>query len=126
MNSLFDFVEKNILFILLCAVFFYVVFNSKYYSEHFQEEAQKILTLYYAPWCPHCKPVKPIFEELKQTYAGNSNVKIVTVNGDEEKELLKERGIKGYPTIILTINGKEIKYEGERTAEKLQEFIQSY
>ena len=121
MNSLFTFFEDNILFVLLCAVIFYVVFNSQYYSEHF--ETEKTLTLYYAPWCPHCKPVKPLFEELKTKY---ENVKIQTINGDENPEILKERGIKGYPTIVLTVNGKDITFEGERTAEKLQEFIQSY
>ena len=124
MNSLFTFFEDNILFVLLCAVIFYVVFNSQYYSEHF--ETKKTLTLYYAPWCPHCKPVKPLFEDLKTNYENNKDVKIQTINGDENPEVLKERGIKGYPTIVLTVNGKDIIFEGERTAEKLQEFIQSY
>lgn len=126
MESLLEFIDKNILFLLLCAVFIYIVFNSGYYSEHFESQTQKVLTLYYAPWCPHCKPVRPVFEELKKIYAGNNNVSIITVNGDEEPEKLKEEGIKGYPTIMLTVGGKNIKFEGERTAQKLQEFIQSY
>ena len=126
MDSLLEFIDKNILFLLLCAVFIYTVFNSNYYSEHFESNTQKTLTLYYAPWCPHCKPVKPIFEELNKIYAGNNNVKITMVNGDEEPEKLKQEGIKGYPTIILTVGEKNIKFEGERTAQKLQEFIQSY
>jgi protein disulfide-isomerase A1 len=124
MNSLVEFLEENILFVLLCVVLFYVVFNSQYYSEHF--DTQKTLTLYYAPWCPHCKPVKPIFDELTKIYAGNSSIKINTVNGDEHPEKLKEQGVKGYPTIKLSVNGNTIDFEGERTAEKLQEFIQSY
>ena len=116
---------ENILFLLLCAVVFYVVFNSQYYSEHFNNT--KTLTLYYAPWCPHCKPVKPIFEELSKTYADNKDIKILIVNGDENPEKLKENGVKGYPTIRLTTaEGKDIEFKEERTAQKLQEFIQSY
>lgn len=126
MDSLLNFLSDNILFILLCVVFLYSVLNSEYYSEHFEEKTQKILTLYYAPWCPHCKPVKPIFDELSEIYAGNKDVTISTINGDDNKELLKEKNIKGYPTIMLTYQDKDIEYKGERTAQKLQEFIQSY
>ena len=121
-----NFIEDNILFILLCAVVFYVVFNSQYYSEHFNTNKQKTLTLYYAPWCPHCKPVKPIFDELAKIYASSEEINIVIVNGDEEPNKLKEEKVKGYPTIRLTVGENNFVYEGERTAEKLQEFIQSH
>tara|TARA_B100000497_G_C7531563_1_gene322339 strand:+ start:320 stop:700 length:381 start_codon:yes stop_codon:yes gene_type:complete len=126
MNSLINFIEDNILFVLLCAVLFYVVFNSQYYSEHFETNSKKTLTLYYAPWCPHCKPVKPVFDELTKIYAGNKDVFIATVNGDQEPNELKEQNVKGYPTIKLTVGENSVEYKGERTAEKLQEFIQSY
>jgi protein disulfide-isomerase-like protein len=126
MNSVINFIEDNILFVLLCAVLFYVVFSSQYYSEHFETSNKKTLTLYYAPWCPHCKPVKPVFDELSKIYAGNKHINIETVNGDEEPNKLKEQNVKGYPTIKLVIGEKSVEYKGERTAEKLQEFIQSY
>tara|TARA_Y100000389_G_C17397220_1_gene483256 strand:- start:670 stop:882 length:213 start_codon:yes stop_codon:yes gene_type:complete len=70
--------------------------------------------------------VKPIFDELSEIYAGNKHVTISAINGDDNKELLKEKNIKGYPTIMLTYQDKDIEYKGERTAQKLQEFIQSY
>ena len=118
---------ENILFLLLCAVVFYVVFNSQYYSEHFNTTKTLTLTLYYAPWCPHCKPVKPVFEELSKIYTNNKDIKIIMVNGDENQEKLKEKNVKGYPTIMLTTSeGKDIEFKGERTAQKLQEFIQRY
>jgi len=126
MNSLINFIEDNILFILLCALLLYVVLNSQYYSEHFESNTRKTLVLYYAPWCPHCKHVKPVFDELSKIYAGNTEVTIKTINGDEEPSLLKEQNIKGYPTIKLFVDEKSFEYKGERTAEKLQEFIQSY
>ncbi len=126
MNSFINFIEDNILFILLCIVLFYVVLNSQYYSEHFETNNRKKLVLYYAPWCPHCKPVKPIFDELSKIYSGSTEVTIKTINGDEEPSLLKEQNVKGYPTIKLFVGEKSFEYKGERTAEKLQEFIQSY
>ena len=126
MNSFINFIEDNILFILLCVVLFYVVLNSQYYSEHFESDNKKKLVLYYAPWCPHCKPVKPVFDELSKIYAGNNEVTIKSINGDEEPSLLKEQNVKGYPTIRLFVGEKSFEYKGERTAEKLQEFIQSY
>ena len=126
MNSFINFIEDNILFVLLCAVLLYVVFNSQYYSEHFESSNKKALVLYYAPWCPHCKPVKHIFDELSKLYSGNKEVTIKTINGDEQPNELKEQNVKGYPTIKLFVGEKSFEYTGERTTEKLKEFIEDY
>jgi len=46
---------------------------------------------------------------------------------DGNEAICKQKGINGYPTIILyRQNDSEIKFEEERTAEKLIQFIQRH
>jgi protein disulfide-isomerase-like protein len=90
-----------------------VAVAAKYLKEGF-DAAGKTLVLYFAPWCGHCKALKPEWEKLEQT--GVKGVTIRKVNADENKEEATEAGVEGYPTIILYNNGKKQVYSGPRNA----------
>ena len=64
----------------------------------------------WAPWCGPCRRMNPIFEELKEAYAGR--VDVIKVNADESQPLVKQLGVLGIPTAIAYRNGEEI---GRRT-----------
>ena len=64
----------------------------------------------WAPWCGPCRRMNPIFEELKEAYAGR--VDVLKVNADESQPLVKQLGVLGIPTTIAYRNGEEI---GRRT-----------
>lgn len=94
------------------------------YDEVVLDNDKDVLVEYYAPWCGHCKNLKPIYEELGELYANNDNVVIAqldhTVN--EVPDM-----ITGYPTIKFYPAGKKsdpINYSGSRTLEGLSEFIE--
>jgi len=78
------------------------------------------LTFYYADWCPHCKPVKPVFTQFMSE---NSNS--LTVNGTpvllkmvESADVPAGSPVKGYPTFIYTdANGKTKECDAPRTAD---------
>ena len=85
-------------------------------------------TLYYADWCPHCKAVKPAFQEWSKngfvTVAGR-NVACRMVQPEKEPEKVKGKEIKGYPTFILdTADGKSVEYEGDRTPDGWMKFLE--
>ena len=85
-------------------------------------------TLYYAEWCPHCKSIKPAFEEWAKngfvTVAGR-NIKVSMVQPEKEPEKAKGVKIKGYPTFVLqTAEGKTVEYEGDRTPEGYIKFLE--
>jgi thiol-disulfide isomerase/thioredoxin len=54
--------------------------------------------------------MNPVFEELKELYAGR--VDVLKVNADESQPLVKQLGVLGIPTTIVYRDGEEI---GRRT-----------
>ena len=82
------------------------------------------IVLYYVPWCPHCKDVMPEWNKLEQNMQG-TNTQVSKVDCEANPQAAKEQDVNGFPTIILFKNGKAIQYEGERTMEEIQNFIQS-
>lgn len=100
------------------------------YSEGFTDSLKgaDTFTLYYADWCPHCKSVKPAFEEWAKngfvSIAGR-NVKVRMVQPEKEPEKAAGKEIKGYPTFMLeTADGKSVEYQGDRTPEAYIAFLE--
>jgi thioredoxin 1 len=60
----------------------------------------------WAPWCPPCRMIAPIIEELAKDYAG----KIVfgKLNVDENQKTAGEYGIMSIPTILVFKDGKVV------------------
>ena len=83
----------------------------------------KEFTLFYWKDCGHCKQMMPEWNKFMQSN-NNQGVKVNKVEKDENPGLMDKMGVQGFPTILLTKNGEVVKpYEGERTAEAFQSFI---
>lgn len=95
-----------------------------YYKEGFEGATRMIL--YYAPWCPHCKEMMPEWEKfVQQAKAEKLPMTFETVNSDEKPEVVKTKGIQGFPTIRVEKNGKEQDYDGARTASAMLKFAKT-
>ena len=55
-------------------------------------------------WCVPCKKMKPIIEDIQRE---NPNVKVLFIDADANKELVKKYQIKGVPFFIVFKNGEE-------------------
>ncbi len=90
--------------------------------------AQKVVTLYYADWCGHCQTLKPEWAILEQKIIEKKNQghNIICVK-KEEKEMTKEEKekIEGYPTIMITKDGKTYTFKGSRTSEAILDAVLS-
>ena len=83
------------------------------------------LVEFFAPWCGHCKNLKPEWEKVAKGLDGI--VTVAAVDVDANKESASKYSVQSLPTIkaISISNGKvdfEESYEGERTAEKISAF----
>ncbi|MCB1056337.1 MAG: thioredoxin [Acidobacteria bacterium] len=65
-----------------------------------------VLVDFWAPWCPPCRRVAPVLDDLAQEYAGR--VVIGKVNTDEDARHAQQLGIRGIPTMILFRGGREV------------------
>ena len=55
-------------------------------------------------WCVPCKKMKPIIEDIQRE---NPNVKVLFIDADANKELVKKYQIKGVPVFIVFKNEEE-------------------
>ncbi|MBS1646089.1 MAG: thioredoxin [Bacteroidetes bacterium] len=74
--------------------------------------SQYTLVDFNAKWCAPCKKMMPMFERLEKEKA--SKLSLFKIDADENKELMKTRGISAIPYLELYKNGKLLwKHEGE-------------
>ena len=90
-----------------------------------------IVALFKTEWCGHCQKMAPHFDKAISELAGSKNskgktVRFEKVDCDENKELGKQYGVSGYPTIkILNDDGTQDDYDGARSFEGLKKYLVS-
>lgn len=57
---------------------------------------------FYADWCGPCKMMAPSLEEL------SSEVEVIKVNTDENRDLAMKYGVQGLPTTFILKEGKVV------------------
>jgi thioredoxin 1 len=70
------------------------------------EAEQPVLVDFWAPWCGPCRVVHPILEEMA---AERDDLRIVSINTDENQETASRFEVLSIPTLILFRNGAEAK-----------------
>lgn len=83
------------------------------------------LVLLYAPWCGHCKSIKPAWNRVADLFAGEDDVKIVAVDADKHRSLGERFGVPSFPTLkYLPKGGAPAEgYEGGRSEAALLQFM---
>lgn len=84
-----------------------------------------VLVEFYASWCPHCKRMMPVVEQVKELLAGKVNVYQFDI--DENEELSDREGVKTIPTFIIYRDGKEQwRQSGEMDGQMLLGKVEQY
>jgi thioredoxin len=82
-----------------------LVFNYDKNKEWKYEGTKPAIIDFYATWCPPCKRLSPLVEEIAQEYSGK--IIVYKVDTDKEKILAQHLGISGLPTLLfIPANGK--------------------
>jgi thioredoxin 1 len=67
---------------------------------------KKLLAVdFWAPYCPYCMKLKPVFEAIAKDYP---DIKFVKVNVEQDPDIASKYGIRGIPVIKFFCEGKEI------------------
>ncbi len=86
--------------------------------------APVVLVEFYATWCPHCRNMMPIVDDIKALLA--DNLKILQFDIDKNEDLANQQDVQSLPTFLLYDDGKEVMREtGEMPGEVLLQKIQA-
>ncbi|KAG9127934.1 protein disulfide-isomerase precursor [Ceratobasidium sp. 392] len=93
------------------------------------DDSKDVFAEFYAPWCGHCKRLKPVWEELAELYKGQKEKLTVLKMDATTNDLPPTAGFKisGFPALKFKPAGSKtfIEYEGDRSLESLIEFVQT-
>ena len=87
------------------------------------------IRMFKVDWCPHCKKALPEFQKVEDAYNGKVvngyKLNFVVVDGEDpnNEALVNQFKIQGYPTIVLTKDGKNIEYDAKVDKPTLTKFI---
>ena len=119
-----EFLHVCLIIIALLAI--YYLFTSYLFTQQEQfSQDQPELILYYTEWCGYSRSFLPVWEELvKQNKANVKLTKLRCEGGDART--CSERGVNGYPTVILYKGQQEIPFDDDRTVANLHKFLQNH
>ena len=140
--------NKKVVGYLLIAVFFAVVAhqiynryvkpnnNYSYYEGYSNapnsgsaEPPVATIRMFKVDWCPHCKKALPEFQAIQDQYNGKvvngHKLAFVVVDGEDSanEDLVNQFKVQGYPTVVLTKDGKNIEYDAKVDRPTLEKFI---
>lgn len=88
------------------------------------ESEDPVLVDFWAEWCPPCRKLGPVVNELAEEYAGR--VKVGKLNVDEHPEVAARYGIASIPTLIVFRGGRIIDQRiGALPREELRQLLDS-
>lgn len=99
------------------------VLNKNDFNSKVLQSQGKVLVEFFATWCPHCRRMMPVIEDIAQREEGS--VAVYQVDVDQSPDLANEYAPNGFPTFALFVDGALVgRLEGEQPEPRLLEFLQ--
>jgi thioredoxin 1 len=69
--------------------------------------SKPVIVEYWAQWCPPCRMVAPVLEEIAEEHAGK--VDVVKLNTDENPATMQKYGVLAVPTMHAFSGGQLVR-----------------
>lgn len=60
-----------------------------------------------AKWCGPCRKLAPVLDEIEAGFDGKA--KVVKIDADENREIMKKYSVSGLPSILVFKNGEAVE-----------------
>ncbi|KAI0760753.1 protein disulfide isomerase [Fomes fomentarius] len=106
----------------------YQVLDAHTFDEVALNPEKDVIVAFTAPWCGHCKRLKPIYEDVAKDFINEPNCLVTNVDADAKnnRPLAEKYEVGSFPTIKFFPKGQKdspIDYDGARTEEAFIEFL---
>ncbi len=96
--------------------------NAEQLQQKLNNSRLPVLVDFFATWCPPCRALAPLLDQLAGDYAGK--VEILKVNIDEENQLAQQFRVEAVPTLVLVAEGKIVRHQaGAPSRQALQKML---
>jgi len=83
---------------------------------------QPILVDFWADWCSPCLMIAPVLKKLIPEYEGQ--LLLAKIDADENMKLCGHYRLRGFPTLLLFVNGEEVaRTGGAQSVQQLRAMI---
>jgi len=95
------------------------------------DKTKGVLVAFTAPWCGHCKNMKPTLNEVAKNFVDETNCVIADFNADaqQNKPIASEYGVSSYPTVKFFPKGDNktpVAYDKPRSEVDFTSFLNEH
>jgi thioredoxin 1 len=83
-----------------------ITLTAENFDEMVRGAGTPVLVEFWADWCPPCRMIAPVLEQIESERAGRLTV--AKINGDENPEIVMRYRVMAFPTLNLYRDGEVV------------------
>ncbi len=78
----------------------------------------------WADWCSPCRVIAPVLEQIAEAFDNTLCIAKIEVDEGDNMKIAGQYQVRGFPTLILFINGEEAgRFSGAKSFRFIEDFI---